>query len=62
MKLSEMIDYFLKKVTKLKYLIIIIFFLIWMIFLDTHSLLIHNELNNEVDQLEAQKIELEKIY
>ena len=60
MKLSEMIDYFLKKITKLKYLIIIIFFLIWMIFLDTHSLLIHNELNNEVDQLEAQKIELEK--
>lgn len=31
-----------------------------MIFLDTHSWLIHNELNNEVNQLEAQKIELEK--
>ena len=31
-----------------------------MIFLDTHSWLIHNELNNEVSQLEAQKIELEK--
>ena len=31
-----------------------------MIFLDTHSWLIHNELNNELSQLEAQKIELEK--
>lgn len=31
-----------------------------MIFLDTHSWLIHNELNNEVSQLEAQKIALEK--
>jgi len=31
-----------------------------MVFLDTHSWLIHDELNNEINQLEAQKIELEK--
>jgi hypothetical protein len=29
-----------------------------MIFLDTHSLKIHNELNQEVDKLERQKNEL----
>jgi|TARA_B110000914_G_scaffold92874_1_gene81712 cell division protein DivIC len=60
MKLFDLFNSLLKKITKLKYLIIIIIFLIWMIFLDTHSWLIHNELNNEVSQLEAQKIELEK--
>jgi len=31
-----------------------------MVFLDTHSWLIHDELNKEINQLEAQKIELEK--
>lgn len=29
-----------------------------MIFLDTHSLKIHNELNEEIDKLEGQKKEL----
>tara|TARA_B100000886_G_scaffold69954_1_gene44305 strand:- start:110 stop:355 length:246 start_codon:yes stop_codon:yes gene_type:complete len=29
-----------------------------MIFLDTHSLKIHNELNQEIDKLEVQKKEL----
>tara|TARA_B100001142_G_scaffold144888_1_gene145828 strand:+ start:334 stop:564 length:231 start_codon:yes stop_codon:yes gene_type:complete len=31
-----------------------------MTFLDTHSWLIHNELNVEIEQLEAQKNELKK--
>ena len=31
-----------------------------MAFLDTHSWLIHNELNSEISQLESQKIELER--
>ena len=35
-------------------------FLIWMTFLDTHSWLIHNELNSEISQLESQKIELKR--
>ncbi len=40
------------------YLIIFLVFLAWMIFLDTHSLKIHNELNQELDKLEVQKKEL----
>ena len=43
------------------YLIILILFLIWMFFLDTHSWLIHNELNKEIKKLELQKDALEKI-
>ncbi|MAH82523.1 MAG: septum formation initiator [Flavobacteriaceae bacterium] len=49
-----------KKMSEFKYLIITIIFLIWMTFLDTHSWLIHNELNVEIEQLEAQKNELKK--
>jgi len=43
------------------YGIILILFLVWMFFLDTHSWLIHNELNKEIDKLELQKGALEKI-
>ena len=43
------------------YLVIFIVFLIWMIFLDTHSLKIHNELDREVEKLEIQKKGLEKL-
>jgi cell division protein DivIC len=32
-----------------------------MIFLDTHSLKIHNELNEEIDKLEGQKKELNQL-
>jgi cell division protein FtsB len=35
-------------------------FLIWMFFLDTHSLLIHKELNEEIGGLEAQKKALQE--
>ena len=41
------------------YLIISVFFLIWMIFLDTHSLLVHLELSKEIDNLNEKKIFLE---
>jgi cell division protein DivIC len=40
------------------YIITFLFFLIWMVFLDTHSLKIHQELNQEIDKLEDQKKEL----
>ncbi|MDG2372451.1 MAG: septum formation initiator family protein [Flavobacteriaceae bacterium] len=60
MKFLELYLSFFNKIIKLKYSIIILIFLIWMVFLDTHSWQIHNELNNEINQLEAQKIELEK--
>ena len=43
------------------YIVIFIVFLIWMIFLDTHSLKIHNELDREVEKLEIQKNELDKL-
>ena len=41
------------------YLVISIFFITWMIFLDTHSLLVHLELNKEiVDKKKIKKIKL----
>ena len=47
---------FLKKT----YVIIILFFVVWMIFFDTNSLIIHNELSNDIDKLNNQKIVLVK--
>ena len=38
-----------------KYLIISIAFLIWMTFLDSNSLLIHDELNQEIKKLKNRK-------
>ena len=38
-----------------KYLIIFSAFLIWMTFLDTNSLLIHEELNREIKKLKNRK-------
>ncbi len=38
-----------------KYVLIIILFLIWMLFFDTNSYLIHNELNNDIRALEENK-------
>ena len=46
------------KIYRYLYILIFLFFLIWMIFLDTHSLKIHNELDQEIDKLETQKKEL----
>ena len=40
------------------YIVIFLIFLVWMIFLDTHSLKIHRELNQEIEKLETQKKEL----
>ena len=45
-----------------KYLIITVFFIIWMLFFDTNSYLIHHELNNDIKKLEKNKEEyLEEI-
>ena len=43
------------KIYRYFYVLIFLFFLIWMIFLDTHSLKIHNELNQEIKKLEERK-------
>ena len=46
------------KIYRFIYVFVFLIFLIWMIFLDTHSLKIHQELNKEIDKLEVQKEEL----
>ena len=43
----------LLKLIKSTYGIIIILFIIWMIFFDSNSLIIHNELNNDINELEG---------
>jgi len=43
------------KFIKSTYGIIIILFIIWMIFFDSNSLLVHNDLNNDINKLKQQK-------
>ena len=38
-----------------KYLLILILFLVWMIFFDTNSFFIHQELNDDINKLENNK-------
>jgi len=45
-----MIKYF-----KNVFLIILLVFTIWMVFFDGNSLIIHNELNNDIEKLENEK-------
>ena len=59
-----MILNFIKKVFnknkryKIFYILISILFILWMLFLDTHSLKIHLDLNDEIEKLENEKKEL----
>ena len=48
------------KLIKSTYGVIIILFIIWMIFFDSNSLIIHNELNNDINELYEQKSYYEK--
>ncbi len=48
------------KLIKSTYGVIIILFIFWMIFFDSNSLIIHNELNNDINQLDVQKSYYEK--
>ena len=50
----------LLKLIKSTYGVIIILFIIWMIFFDSNSLIIHNELNNDINELDVQKSYYEK--
>ena len=50
----------LLKLIKSTYGVIIILFIIWTIFFDSNSLIIHNELNNDINQLDVQKSYYEK--
>ena len=38
-----------------KYVLILLVFIVWMLFLDTNSFLIHHELNSEIEALEDNK-------
>lgn len=38
-----------------KYILIIVIFIIWMLFFDTNSWLIHRELNQEINELQNNK-------
>ena len=44
-----------KKIYRYLYISIFIIFVFWMTFLDTNSIKIHKELNQEVEKLEEQK-------
>ena len=48
------------KLIKSTYGVIIILFIFWMIFFDSNSLIIHNELNNDINELNVQKSYYEK--
>ena len=48
------------KLIKSTYGSIIILFIFWMIFFDSNSLIIHNELNNDINELDVQKSYYEK--
>lgn len=43
------------KPLKNKYLLILVGFIVWMLFWDANSWLIHNELNEEIDDLNDEK-------
>jgi cell division protein DivIC len=38
-----------------RYVIVLLFFIIWMLFLDNTSYLLHRELNKEINELETNK-------
>lgn len=61
MSLTPFLRSLLKKENRYKtaYGIIGGLFLTWMLFLDSHSFLTHQELNREIEQLETRKRELQ---
>ena len=50
----------LLKLIKSTYGVIITLFIIWMIFFDSNSLIIHHDLNNDINELDDQKSYYEK--
>lgn len=55
MKFSEIKKNKWLKIIGNTYILIVILFLIWMIFFDTNSLIIHKELNQDIEGLEENK-------
>lgn len=54
-KLSEIKNKKWVKIASNKYLLIFILFLVWMVFFDTNSFFIHQELNDDIKKLENNK-------
>ena len=52
MKFSEFKQKKWVRFTSNKYVLILVLFLIWMLFFDTNSILIHKELNDDIEALE----------
>tara|TARA_Y100000992_G_scaffold289827_1_gene244750 strand:+ start:376 stop:711 length:336 start_codon:yes stop_codon:yes gene_type:complete len=54
---------FFKSINRIYYVYggILISFVLWMLFIDTHSWTIHSELNYEIEQLELEKEALNKV-
>lgn len=55
MKLSEFKQKKWVRVVSNKYVLILLFFIIWMIFFDTNSYFIHHELNEDIESLQNTK-------
>ncbi|MFD0976060.1 FtsB family cell division protein [Salinimicrobium gaetbulicola] len=55
MKLKKIRDNKWFKIFSNKYLLVTISFVVWMLFLDSNSWLIHHELDNEIEDLEKNK-------
>ncbi|WP_316932506.1 MULTISPECIES: septum formation initiator family protein [Altibacter] len=55
MKFSEIKNKRWIKILGSTYVLILLFFVVWMLFFDTNSFLIHKELNDDIDALEENK-------
>ncbi|PKA83812.1 cell division protein FtsB [Ulvibacter sp. MAR_2010_11] len=55
MKFSEIIRNKWVKRLGTTYILILLLFIVWMLFFDTNSFLIHKELNDDIDALENNK-------
>lgn len=55
MKFSELKQKKWVRIISNKYVLILLFFIVWMIFFDTNSYFIHHELNEDIESLENTK-------
>lgn len=55
MKFSKFIKKKWVRILGSSYLLILLLFIVWMLFFDTNSFFIHNELNEEIETLENNK-------
>jgi len=59
--IKYLLNNFKTKSGRYLYLTLSVFFLVWMLFLDTHSWQIHSELNDQIETLEKEKKALEEM-